>query len=295
MATLPPPRKHDPPPEPASRRATAWALPIGVVVLAAALGLVWYLWSRVSALEERVNTAETRAAQLDRQLELSRREAEQLRHRSETAQAQAEDAQREAERESTARQQAELAREFARERAEKAQLNSERAETEASRSRQELTQLQSIRKQELDRMQEALGRIADTSRTPLGMVVNLGEDKFLFEFDKADLKPENRELLSRIAGVLLASHGYRIQVYGHTDDVGDDQYNQQLSERRAKAVRDYLVGAGVPEDIIEAKGFGKSSPRVEARTKDARRKNRRVEIGVVDTIISYDKLNKTEN
>lgn len=270
-------------------------MPIGVVALAVAAGLVWYLWSRVAALEERVDTAETLASQLDRQLDLSRREAEELRHRSDTAQAQAEDAQREAEREATARQEAELSREFARERAEQARLDSERAETEATRSRQELTQLQSIRKRELDRMQEALGRIAETSRTPLGMVVNLGEDKFLFDFDKADLKPDNRELLSRIAGVLLASHGYRIQVYGHTDDVGDDKYNQQLSERRAQAVRDYLVKAGLPEDIIEAKGFGKTSPRVEAKTNDARRKNRRVEIGVVDTIISYDKLNATEN
>ena len=270
-------------------------MPIGIVVLAIAGGLVWYLWSRVSALDLRVNTAETRAGELDRQLDLARRETEQLRHQSDTAQAQAEDAQRAAEHEATARQQAELAREFARERAEQAQFDSERAETEASRSRQELTQLQSARKRELDRMQQALGRIAETSRTPLGMVVSLGEDKFLFDFDKADLKPENRELLSRIAGVLLASHGYRIQIYGHTDDVGDGQYNQQLSERRAQAVRDYLVKAGIPEDIIEAKGFGKTSPRVEAKTNDARRKNRRVEIGVVDTIISYDKLNATEN
>jgi outer membrane protein OmpA-like peptidoglycan-associated protein len=270
-------------------------MPLGVVVLAIAAGLVWYLWSRVAGLEDRVSTAETLAAQLDRQLDLSRREAEELRHRSDTAQAQAEDAQREAEREAAARQQAELSREFARERADQAQLDSERAETEATRSRQELTQLQSARKRELDRMEEALGRIAETSRTPLGMVVNLGEDKFLFDFDKADLTPDNRELLSRIAGVLLASHGYRIQVYGHTDDVGDAQYNQQLSERRAQAVRDYLVKAGLPDDIIEAKGFGKTSPRVEAKSNDARRKNRRVEIGVVDTIISYDKLNATEN
>jgi outer membrane protein OmpA-like peptidoglycan-associated protein len=295
MSTLPPPRRSEPAPEARPKRSSGWVLPIGVVVLAVASGLVWYLWSRVAALEDRVNTAETRASQLDRQLELSRREAEELRHRSDTAQAQAEDAQRAAEREAAARQQAEFGREFARERAEQAQLESERAETEASRSRQELTQLQSARKRELDRMQEALGRIAETSRTPLGMVVNLGEDKFLFEFDKADLKPDNRELLSRIAGVLLASHGYRIQIYGHTDDVGDDQYNQQLSERRAQAVRDYLVKAGVPEDIIESKGFGKTSPRVEAKTNDARRKNRRVEIGVVDTVISYDKLNATEN
>jgi outer membrane protein OmpA-like peptidoglycan-associated protein len=122
------------------------------------------------------------------------------------------------------------------------------------------------------------------------MVVSLGEDRFLFDFDKADVKLENRELLSRIAGVLLASHGYRLYVYGHTDDVGTGEYNQDLSERRAKSVRDYLVKAGIPEEIIESKGFGKTSPRVPAKTRDARQKNRRVEIGVVDTIINYEKI-----
>ena len=61
-----------------------------------------------------------------------------------------------------------------------------------------------------------------------------------FEFDKAFLRPQDKELLSRIAGILLTSHDYTISVNGHTDDVGSDAYNQRLSQRRAQAVRDYL-------------------------------------------------------
>ena len=283
MSTLPPLRKADPSAENGRRGKISPLLPLGIVALLIAATTVWYFWSRVTTLESRLADAEQRSESLDRQLDKTRDESDRLRDQSESAEATAE-------REATARQQAELEREFAREEAERAQLESERAEAEAARSRQEAEQLRRARERELDRMQEALSRIAETSRTPLGMVVNLGEDRFLFDFDKADLKPENRELLSRIAGVLLASHGYRLYVYGHTDDVGTEQYNQNLSERRAASVRDYLVKAGIPKDIVDTKGFGKSSPRVPAKTRAARQKNRRVEIGVVDTIINYEKV-----
>jgi outer membrane protein OmpA-like peptidoglycan-associated protein len=291
MPTLPPPRRVDPSVgETEPGRKSSRPLQIGVVVLLIAAVGLWYLWDRVSRLERQLAGAEEQVESLDRQLDKNRSDAERLRRQSEKAQATAEVAQSEAEREATARQQAELEREFARERADRAQLESERAEAEATLSRQEADELRKARARELDRMQQALSHIAETSRTPLGMVVSLGEDRFLFDFDKADVKLENRELLSRIAGVLLASHGYRLYVYGHTDDVGTAEYNQQLSERRAKSVRDYLVKAGIPEEIIESKGFGKTSPRVPAKSRDARQKNRRVEIGVVDTIINYEKV-----
>jgi outer membrane protein OmpA-like peptidoglycan-associated protein len=291
MQTLPPPRRGDSSVEAAEqRRNFTRPLLAGVVVLLVAAVALWYLWDRVSRLERQLTAAEEQAESLDRQLEKNREDAERLRRQSEAARATAEVAQSDAEREATARQQAELEREFERERAERARLDSERAENEAALSRQEAEELRKARARELDRMQQALSHIAETSRTPLGMVVSLGEDRFLFDFDKADVKLENRELLSRIAGVLLASHGYRLYVYGHTDDVGTADYNLQLSDRRAKSVRDYLVKAGIPEEIIESKGFGKTSPRVPAKTRDARQKNRRVEIGVVDTIINYERV-----
>ena len=176
---------------------------------------------------------------------------------------------------------------MARERADRLRVESERAIAEAERSRQEAERLRKRRQKELDRMHEALSRIAESQRTPMGMVVNLGQDSFLFDFDKAALRPENREILSRIAGVLLASHGYRLYVYGHTDDTGPEAYNQQLSEKRAQAVRAYLVEAGIPAEIIHAQGFGEFSPAVRQETRQARQRNRRVVIGVVDTVIDY--------
>ena len=90
--------------------------------------------------------------------------------------------------------------------------------------------------------------------------------------------------------MLLASYGYKLYVYGYTDDQGDPTYNQQLSERRASAVKAYMIEAGLPLEIIESKGFGQSSPRLKGTSQDARKRNRRVEIGVVDTVVEYKGL-----
>ena len=117
--------------------------------------------------------------------------------------------------------------------------------------------------------------------------MNLGGDHLKFEFDKADLQLSDKELLSRIAGILMTSHDYTISVNGHTDDVGSDAYNQKLSERRAQAVRDYLEKAGLPAEILSVEGHGKSLPLVAGTTDAARAKNRRVELGLVNTQIRY--------
>ena len=74
---------------------------------------------------------------------------------------------------------------------------------------------------------------------------------------------------------------------GHTDDVGSEAYNQKLSERRAQAVRDYLVKAGLSAEILSVQGHGKSLPLVKGSTDAARAKNRRVELGIVNMQIRY--------
>jgi outer membrane protein OmpA-like peptidoglycan-associated protein len=185
--------------------------------------------------------------------------------------------------------QAATVRSAAEDRASSAELARLRAEEESRESLQELTAIRERRQQELNHMQEALARIASTRRTDSGVVVSLASDSFHFDFDKATLLPANRELLSRIAGVLLVSSGYRLFIDGYTDDVGTQDYNQQLSERRAAAVADYLVKAGVDRDIVQARGFGKSTPRAGGPTSEARRQNRRVELVVIDSIIRYDR------
>lgn len=165
------------------------------------------------------------------------------------------------------------------------------AEQEARRqvdlAQRELAELRRQREQEIERLQKALNQIVETRRTALGLVMNLGSDTINFDFDKADLRPKEKELLSRIVGVLLTWHGYRVQIWGHTDDIGSDEYNLELSQRRAEAVKNYLVEAGIDPSIITIKGFGKSRPLVPGKTPEARAKNRRVEIGIIDTTITY--------
>jgi len=86
--------------------------------------------------------------------------------------------------------------------------------------------------------------------------------KALFDFDKAILKPEGKaaidsEIISKLSSVQKLE---LVLVTGHTDRIGSQQYNQKLSERRADAVRDYLVSRGVPRDRIETLGMGKTQP-----------------------------------
>ena len=83
-----------------------------------------------------------------------------------------------------------------------------------------------------------------------------------------------------------------MEVDGHTDSVGSDMYNQTLSEERANAVREYLVGQGVPADSITSKGFGKTSPVATNDTAQGRQQNRRVELVVSGDLIRAQ-LNST--
>lgn len=256
-----------------------------IAALALAIGFGWISLQRNRDLERRLADATRQAAalrqesqnyarELDRALQDAARralEAAAVRINSEAKTRVAGEAKRLAEAETRAAEEAKRL-----------------AEDEARKSRQELTALQHRRAQELDRMQEALTRIAATRRTDSGLVIDLANDSFRFDFDKTTLRPENREILSRIAGVLLASNGYRLFIHGHTDDVGTDEYNQQLSERRAESVGAYLISAGVDAGVIETRGFGKSSPRAKGKTPDARQENRRVEIVVVDSVIHYE-------
>lgn len=168
-----------------------------------------------------------------------------------------------------------------------AETAAHQAVQQANEARSELDALEKQRRQELDEMQQALNHIVETKRTANGMVVFLPDSTFKFDFDSAELKPRNRELLSRIAGIFLASKGFGLSIFGYTDDIGTNDYNQRLSERRAAAVRSYLVQAGLDPSLIEAKGFGKTSPRVNGASEQARAINRRVEIAVTDSEIKY--------
>ncbi len=102
----------------------------------------------------------------------------------------------------------------------------------------------------------------------------------LFEFGKYTLKPEAREKLAKVSGILLSFPGLTLEVDGYTDNVGSDEFNQKLSGERADAVRDYLTSQGVSPDSIVTKGFGKDNPVASNGTSEGRQENRRVELVV---------------
>ena len=141
----------------------------------------------------------------------------------------------------------------------------------------------SQREKELQSLQQSLGQIAETHRTALGVVMTLGEKSIRFDSGKWEIAPQYRGILNRIAGVLKKLNGSSFYVYGYTDDNGTKDYNLTLSARRARAVRDALVKAGIDPSVISTKGFGKSKPRVRSTNAKARAANRRVEIGIVDS------------
>jgi outer membrane protein OmpA-like peptidoglycan-associated protein len=278
-------------------------LSIAAVLLFGAAGaFFWILNNRIHNLQVRVSGMEQRAASIERDViqksnQVSSLQGQLIATQDRTLRAEHRSDELEATNRESQSQVQQLRQESASNATAAAQAAKERLEALASRQKAvgELEQMRQRRVTELDRMQQALSRIVPTVRTSTGMVMQLANKSFRFDFDSAALRPENRETLSRIAGVLLASEGYRLFIDGHTDDIGTEEYNQRLSERRASSVRDYLVQAGVPADIIAVRGFGKSNPLVQAKTQDAREKNRRVEIGIVDTIINYETVGVTGN
>lgn len=103
-----------------------------------------------------------------------------------------------------------------------------------------------------------------------------------FDTDRAEIKSEFRPRLDRVVKVLQQNPEVRIRVDGHTDDTGSADYNQQLSERRAVAVADYLTSRGIAESRVRSKGFGESKPAVPNDSRENRYRNRRTELSVID-------------
>ena len=100
----------------------------------------------------------------------------------------------------------------------------------------------------------------------------------LFRSGSFELLPGARERLAKVSGIVLAYPSLHVAVEGHTDSVGSDQYNQDLSEHRAQSVRDYFVQQRISAHSIEARGFGKSEPIASNDTAEGRQQNRRVEL-----------------
>jgi outer membrane protein OmpA-like peptidoglycan-associated protein len=125
--------------------------------------------------------------------------------------------------------------------------------------------------------------ILQTRDTARGLIINMSD--VLFDTAKFSLRPLAREKLAKVAGIVSGHPGLRLDVEGHTDGVGGDEYNQRLSEQRGESVRDYLTQEGMAAGSVTSKGLGKSDPVASNSTVSGRQQNRRVEIVISGEVI----------
>jgi outer membrane protein OmpA-like peptidoglycan-associated protein len=102
-----------------------------------------------------------------------------------------------------------------------------------------------------------------------------------FDFDKAVLKSKSYVELEKLYRFLIANEDVKIQIEGHTDNVGNEKYNQQLSEQRAKVVFQYLIDKNILPVRLRFNGFGASKPIADNESEEGRAKNRRTEIVIL--------------
>jgi outer membrane protein OmpA-like peptidoglycan-associated protein len=246
--------------------------------------------------QEEARVAAERKAAAERESEARARADEAARLRAQAEADRAREATRRAEAEAqerTARAQAETARqqaEAARLQAERARLEAtqanalalaadERAAANANAARDAEREKAELRAQ----LNRQLNLILETRDTARGLIVNMSD--VLFDTAQHTLKPGAREKLAKISGIVVSHPGLQLSIEGHTDSVGTDDYNQQLSERRAESVRSFLTQNGVPAGAITAKGFGESQPVASNDDAAGRQRNRRVEMVVSGEII----------
>jgi OOP family OmpA-OmpF porin len=102
-----------------------------------------------------------------------------------------------------------------------------------------------------------------------------------FDFDRSDIRPDAQPVLDEAARILKENPDIRVAIEGHTDGKGTVEYNQGLSERRAMAVLNYLIGSGIAESRLMVAGYSELQPVATNETEDGRAQNRRVELRVL--------------
>jgi outer membrane protein OmpA-like peptidoglycan-associated protein len=153
--------------------------------------------------------------------------------------------------------------------ADKARKSAEEAERLRQQAEKDKTDLRA-------RLLAQLNTILATRDTARGLIANMSD--VLFKTGSYELLSGARERLAKISGIILAYPGLHLDVEGHTDSIGGDDYNMRLSQHRAESVRDYLVQQGVPTNTIVARGLGKAGPVASNVTAEGRQQNRRVEL-----------------
>ena len=200
--------------------------------------------------------------------ELSAKQSQEDAEQQARQRADAEAAQRDAEEREKHAREAQAQADQQRQQAEQARLQAEQG---AQQAQQQAAQMR-------EQLKNQLNQVLQTRETARGLIVNMSD--VLFDFNKYTLKPQAREKLAKVSGILLAYPNLKLQVEGYTDNIGSEEYNQKLSEQRADSVRDYLVSQSVPDGNITAQGYGKTHPIADNSSNSGRAENRRVEMVV---------------
>jgi outer membrane protein OmpA-like peptidoglycan-associated protein len=235
------------------------------------------------AAEKRAAEDREARARADAEAEVKRRqEADQARAQAEAAKADAERLQQEAQKAAAdaaaAKAEAEKARAAALADQQAALEQKQAAEAEAEKARQAAAKAEAEKADLRAQLLNQLNSILQTRDSARGLIVNMSD--VLFDTGSSTLKPGAREKLAKISGILLAHPGLTLQIEGHTDSVGSDDFNQQPSERRADSVREFLASQGVAPSSMTAQGFGKTQPVASNDNAEGRQRNRRVELVV---------------
>jgi outer membrane protein OmpA-like peptidoglycan-associated protein len=227
--------------------------------------------AQAQAMRQQMEQAQAAAQQAQQQAQQAQQQAQQTQQQLQQAQQQAE--QQKLQAQQAQQQLTQQAQQSASE-AEKARQAAAAAEAELEKTRAALAQREEEARQL--RMQQELARIAATKAESRGIVVTL--PGIFFDPGKTALKPGAKKTLQRIAARLKSDEEIRVSVEGHTDNTGTPEKNMDISEKRAEAVREYLVNQGVPGDRVMATGKGDAEPVATNKTVAGRQQNRRVEL-----------------
>ncbi len=217
------------------------------------------------------------------QQQAQQQQAQQAQLQAQQAQQQAAQAQEEAKLNAEKRALAQQKQALAEQQASAAQAAKQQAEAQAQSAQQAAAKAEAEKQQLRARLLQQFNQVLPTIDTPRGLQVNLGD--VLFDTGKADLRTTARESLAKLSGIVLNYPTLQLAVEGYTDSTGSPEFNQTLSDKRAEAVRNYLVSQGLNPNSITAKGFGEASPVADNSTAAGRQQNRRVEIIVSGNVI----------
>jgi outer membrane protein OmpA-like peptidoglycan-associated protein len=232
------------------------------------------------ALVEQQRAQDAQAQTL--QAEQATQQAQQERQAAEQAKAEALQAQQQSEaaRQAALEQQQALAvqAQSAQAEAQNAQAQAQTAQAQAQTAEQHAQAAEQDKEQMRQRLLAQLNQVLQTHDSARGLIVNMSD--VLFDPNRSTLKPGAKVRLAKVAGIVQAYPDLKLQIEGYTDSTGSVEHNQELSERRAAAVRDFLIAQGVGINNVSAQGFGPSNPVASNASSQGRQMNRRVDLVV---------------